>query len=174
MLSVFLHFRDAIIGSLADGLTSFYAGFVIFAVLGHLATVTGLKISDMADSGIISLVMKMALVSDRYSLLALCCALILHWIFCQTHYHPSFFFFYYINNYILTRTRACSCGLPWSHVDPAFPSSVGSAFLPDATNTGNRQPGKPSPRKDYSKIVKIHWWNLKIFSRTTQIFVNQT
>ncbi|XP_078338349.1 sodium- and chloride-dependent glycine transporter 1-like [Crassostrea virginica] len=44
-------FRDAIIGSLADGLTSFYAGFVIFAVLGHLATVTGLKISDMADSG---------------------------------------------------------------------------------------------------------------------------
>ena len=78
MLSVFLHFRDAIIGSLADGLTSFYAGFVIFAVLGHLATVTGLKISDMADSGIISLVMKMALVSDRYSLLALCCAPILH------------------------------------------------------------------------------------------------
>ncbi|XP_061179714.1 sodium- and chloride-dependent glycine transporter 1-like [Saccostrea echinata] len=44
-------FRDAIIGSLADGLTSFYAGFVIFTVLGHLAVVTGLKISDMADSG---------------------------------------------------------------------------------------------------------------------------
>lgn len=44
-------FRDAIIGSLADGLTSFYAGFVIFALLGHLAAMTGLKISDMADSG---------------------------------------------------------------------------------------------------------------------------
>jgi hypothetical protein len=37
---------------LADGLTSFYAGFVIFALLGNLAAVTGLKISDMTgDSG---------------------------------------------------------------------------------------------------------------------------
>lgn len=45
------YYRDAIIGSLADGLTSFYAGFVIFALLGHLAAMTGLKISDMADSG---------------------------------------------------------------------------------------------------------------------------
>ncbi|XP_048765777.2 sodium- and chloride-dependent glycine transporter 1-like isoform X2 [Ostrea edulis] len=44
--------RDAIIGSLADGLTSFYAGFVIFALLGNLAAETGLKISDMTgDSG---------------------------------------------------------------------------------------------------------------------------
>ncbi|KAK3086069.1 hypothetical protein FSP39_013029 [Pinctada imbricata] len=43
--------RDALVGSLADGLTSFYAGFVIFAVLGYMAEEAGLTIKEVADSG---------------------------------------------------------------------------------------------------------------------------
>jgi hypothetical protein len=34
---LFCFYRDAIIGTLADTLTSFYGGFVIFAILGAMS-----------------------------------------------------------------------------------------------------------------------------------------
>ncbi|XP_033755570.1 sodium- and chloride-dependent GABA transporter 1-like [Pecten maximus] len=43
--------RDAIIGSLADALTSFYGGFVIFSVLGYMAYESKLPIKEVATSG---------------------------------------------------------------------------------------------------------------------------
>ncbi|KAL5022153.1 hypothetical protein ScPMuIL_001308 [Solemya velum] len=43
--------RDAIIGSMADGLTSFYAGFVVFSVLGFMAHEANQSIEDVSTSG---------------------------------------------------------------------------------------------------------------------------
>ncbi|OWF56398.1 sodium- and chloride-dependent betaine transporter-like [Mizuhopecten yessoensis] len=43
--------RDAIIGSMADALTSFYGGFVIFSVLGYMAYESKLPINEVATSG---------------------------------------------------------------------------------------------------------------------------
>ncbi|KAK3085594.1 hypothetical protein FSP39_005831 [Pinctada imbricata] len=43
--------RDAIYGTIADGLTSFYAGFVIFALLGVIVHDSGLTMDDIPISG---------------------------------------------------------------------------------------------------------------------------
>ena len=44
-------FRDAIGASLMGAGTSFYAGFVIFSVIGFIAFKTGLSIDDVVASG---------------------------------------------------------------------------------------------------------------------------
>ncbi|XP_046360488.2 sodium- and chloride-dependent glycine transporter 1-like [Haliotis rufescens] len=44
-------FRDAIIVTLADGLTSFYSGFVIFSVVGFLAKEANVSVTDVATEG---------------------------------------------------------------------------------------------------------------------------
>ena len=36
---------------MADGLTSFYGGFVIFAVVGFMAKEAGVSVTDMATQG---------------------------------------------------------------------------------------------------------------------------
>ena len=43
--------RDALIGSMADALTSFYGGFVIFSVLGYMSYEAKLPIDKVATSG---------------------------------------------------------------------------------------------------------------------------
>ncbi|XP_063719108.1 sodium- and chloride-dependent GABA transporter 1-like [Symsagittifera roscoffensis] len=43
--------RDSIIISIANPATSVFAGFGVFSILGHLAHVTGLPISEVTDSG---------------------------------------------------------------------------------------------------------------------------
>lgn len=43
--------RDAVIGTLADTLTSFYGGFVIFAILGAMSYEAKLPITEVATSG---------------------------------------------------------------------------------------------------------------------------
>lgn len=44
-------YRDAVIISVADTLTSFLAGFVIFSILGNLAQELGVEVKDVVDSG---------------------------------------------------------------------------------------------------------------------------
>nr|KAG5712675.1 hypothetical protein BaRGS_029730 [Batillaria attramentaria] len=44
-------FRDALIGSMADGLTSFYGGFVIFSVLGFMAKEANTTVDKIATQG---------------------------------------------------------------------------------------------------------------------------
>ncbi|XP_059142121.1 sodium-dependent proline transporter-like [Physella acuta] len=44
-------FRDVMIASLADGLTSFYGGFVIFAVVGFMAKEANVSVTDVATQG---------------------------------------------------------------------------------------------------------------------------
>lgn len=44
-------FRDMLIVSFGNCMTSFFAGFVIFSYLGALAKRLGVKVSDVADSG---------------------------------------------------------------------------------------------------------------------------
>ncbi|XP_046556136.1 sodium- and chloride-dependent glycine transporter 1-like isoform X2 [Haliotis rubra] len=44
-------FRDAVIATLADGMTSFYGGFVIFAVIGYMAKESNLPITEVATQG---------------------------------------------------------------------------------------------------------------------------
>ncbi|XP_055955383.1 sodium- and chloride-dependent glycine transporter 1 [Patella vulgata] len=44
-------FRDAVVATLADGLTSFYGGFVIFAVLGFMAKEAGVSVTQIATEG---------------------------------------------------------------------------------------------------------------------------
>ncbi|KAK7505261.1 hypothetical protein BaRGS_00003423, partial [Batillaria attramentaria] len=43
--------RDALIGSMADGLTSFYGGFVIFSVLGFMAKEANTTVDKIATQG---------------------------------------------------------------------------------------------------------------------------
>ncbi|XP_046360450.2 sodium- and chloride-dependent glycine transporter 1-like isoform X1 [Haliotis rufescens] len=44
-------FRDTIIVSLADGLTSFYSGFVVFSVVGFMAKEANVSVTDIATQG---------------------------------------------------------------------------------------------------------------------------
>ncbi|CAL1543485.1 unnamed protein product [Lymnaea stagnalis] len=44
-------FRDVLIASLADGLTSFYGGFVIFAVVGFMAKESNVSVTEVATQG---------------------------------------------------------------------------------------------------------------------------
>ncbi|KAI8790591.1 sodium- and chloride-dependent glycine transporter 1-like isoform X2 [Biomphalaria glabrata] len=44
-------FRDVMIASMADGLTSFYGGFVIFAVVGFMAKESNVSVSEVATQG---------------------------------------------------------------------------------------------------------------------------
>lgn len=44
-------FRDAVIGSMADGLTSFYGGFVIFSVVGFMAKEANTTVDKIATQG---------------------------------------------------------------------------------------------------------------------------
>lgn len=46
----FVSFRDAWMGTLADGLTSFYAGFVVFSILGFMAKDVGLTMEEISIS----------------------------------------------------------------------------------------------------------------------------
>ncbi|XP_052808527.1 sodium- and chloride-dependent GABA transporter 1-like isoform X2 [Mya arenaria] len=43
--------RDSIIACLADGLTSFFAGFVVFSVIGYMAHTSGQPIDEVATAG---------------------------------------------------------------------------------------------------------------------------
>ena len=44
-------FRDALITSSINCFTSFFAGFAVFTVLGHMATIQGKEVKDVARSG---------------------------------------------------------------------------------------------------------------------------
>lgn len=46
-----MYFRDALITSSINCFTSFFAGFAVFAVLGHMATIQGKEVRDVARSG---------------------------------------------------------------------------------------------------------------------------
>lgn len=48
---IYLYFRDALITSSINCFTSFFAGFAVFAVLGHMATIQGKEVRDVARSG---------------------------------------------------------------------------------------------------------------------------
>ena len=48
----FIYFRDTLIVVILDGFTSFFAGFVIFSILGHLAETLERPVSDVAKAGI--------------------------------------------------------------------------------------------------------------------------
>ena len=45
------HFRDSLIVSIGNCLTSVFAGFVIFSFLGYLAAEEGKSVDDVVDSG---------------------------------------------------------------------------------------------------------------------------
>lgn len=51
MISLILNFRDALIVPIVDCLTSFFAGFVIFAVLGFMANQKGTTVEEVARGG---------------------------------------------------------------------------------------------------------------------------
>jgi len=44
-------FRDAVIVGLGNCLTSFFAGFVIFGIIGYMAHELGVKVEDVAAQG---------------------------------------------------------------------------------------------------------------------------
>ena len=43
---ILLNFRDALIISMADALTSIFSGFVVFLILGYMAEIQGKDITD--------------------------------------------------------------------------------------------------------------------------------
>ena len=43
--------RDAILVSVANCATSFFAGFVVFGILGFMASEMGLKVAEVAKQG---------------------------------------------------------------------------------------------------------------------------
>ena len=45
--------RDSLIVPIVNVLTSFYAGFVIFSVLGYMAKLKGVSVDEVAASGIV-------------------------------------------------------------------------------------------------------------------------
>ncbi|ESO93868.1 hypothetical protein LOTGIDRAFT_209410 [Lottia gigantea] len=44
-------YRDAILFALANSGTSFFAGFIVFTILGYMASVQGVSIAEVAESG---------------------------------------------------------------------------------------------------------------------------
>ena len=53
IFAIVFFFRDAIIVSIANCATSFFAGFVIFGIIGFMAFEMGVGIEDVAKQGII-------------------------------------------------------------------------------------------------------------------------
>ena len=51
LLSLLLYFRDAMIVSFGNILTSLFAGFVIFAIIGYLAQELEMDIDQVVDEG---------------------------------------------------------------------------------------------------------------------------
>ena len=51
---ILILFRNAIIVPLANCVTSFFAGFVIFAYMGYLSHITGQNIDDIIQAGNLS------------------------------------------------------------------------------------------------------------------------
>lgn len=51
MANTVVIYRDAVLVPIINCLTSFYAGFVIFSVLGFMATQKGVTIDEVADGG---------------------------------------------------------------------------------------------------------------------------
>ena len=50
-LIIFFFFRDALLTSCINCLTSFVAGFVVFSVLGYMAVRNNVDIEDVATEG---------------------------------------------------------------------------------------------------------------------------
>lgn len=48
---IFFIFRDTLIVTIGNCLTSFFAGFVIFSILGFMAHTLGKDVKDVASSG---------------------------------------------------------------------------------------------------------------------------
>ena len=59
--------RDAVIASLADGLTSFYAGFVVFCVVGFMAHEANIPIDQMSLQGT-----RLSFVSGLFYIIIIC------------------------------------------------------------------------------------------------------
>ena len=51
--------RDALIVSIGNCLTSFFAGFVIFAFIGYLADQLDVEVDEVAESGALASAIKM-------------------------------------------------------------------------------------------------------------------
>lgn len=51
LLTIWLYFRDAILISLSNCLTSVFAGFVVFAFVGYLASISGQRIDKVIQAG---------------------------------------------------------------------------------------------------------------------------
>ena len=54
-------FRDALIVSLGNCLTSFFAGFVIFGIIGFMAHELGVKVEDVAAQGEVKVKVKVTI-----------------------------------------------------------------------------------------------------------------
>ena len=84
-------FRDAIGASLMGAGTSFYAGFVIFSVVGFIAFKTGLPIDDLVASGIKTIGYQCALNKcfEQLSLSVVKCVRCSHTVSCSIRYYDS-------------------------------------------------------------------------------------